>query len=304
MIWKWKLPAHRHTRIIAVLVICVNQFFGGGIPICIPGISNVSNYESCKPRLKPRKHCARWRVRIFICMSSVRKIMPSFPPRKITPLQKALITAVDFPLIRSPCHVSFDTFTRWKNKEKCWFCLASIRWIEGFLHTSRAASGSLNRSKDRPLRHYNCHWISCQPEALFGWLTGLTGLHNLMWHWCVSPLNEQIWQDISRGLCLRLPFGYFFRFLFEGCSLLLGGMMRWNHITLMPTTMMMSCIVWSLDFLRICHWFWCWFGFSDSLLLWPTLTATQISLDIDSLKAKVNWSSRNANNKISPVLEP
>lgn len=34
-----------------------------------------------------------------------------------------------------------------------------------------------------------------EPEALFGWLP-----QYMMWHWCVSPLNEQIWQD-SRLVC-------------------------------------------------------------------------------------------------------
>jgi len=95
------------------------------------------------------KTTERWRVRIFICMSSVSE---NHAPTKKRWLLRLF---VDFPVIRSPCHVSFDSF-RGQNKGKCWFCLASIRWIEVSFTPAVYCSLqhlNLNLSQDRPLRH-------------------------------------------------------------------------------------------------------------------------------------------------------
>jgi len=206
VIWKWKLPEIRgtHTRHIIV-----NQLVGA------VGWNSLLVFwvESRKP---PSVDVSEF----FICMSSVSE---NHAPTKKRWLLRLF---VDFPVIRLPCHVSFDSF-RGQNKGKCWFCLASIRWIEVSFTPAVYCSLqhlNLNLSQDRPLRHNNCHWISCQFFSCFFCFVKdprlfLVGFYNLMWHWCVSPLNEQIWQDI------RLVCGCLFRnrnqnqnTSLEGCS--------------------------------------------------------------------------------------
>jgi len=129
------------------------------------------------------KTTERWRVRIFICMSSVSE---NHAPTKKRWLLRLF---VDFPVIRSPCHVSFDSF-RGQNKGKCWFCLASIRWIEvSFTPAVYCSLQHLNLSQDRPLRHYNCHWISCQFFSCFFFVLSKT--RGSFW------LAATIWCDID-----------------------------------------------------------------------------------------------------------